>query len=400
MDPEQKSRLINVWEKHGVLEESNTKSEIIEGDCGPIVSSYNHRQAVVDGYCNDFDLRCDFGVSRLNVSREQLILESILRAMIANKYTRGLTFHSSVVKGVNIFTDELLMNAWEYIGKPDGFSEPEIIHLSAKTKDRHVLLEKFENVPDYGIYSTKIVILSSCRTIGEGIDTKKAQLVAFADPKKCPAEILQNIGRVCRSYEGMKVATVLIPVIVNKDKYSMVVDDEIQRNKIIQDDFRKGGDFNNILRVISALRQLDPDLYSLLWSFPNSFSPSEVKDNLLNQGCSVMDKRLNTHELLQNYQGCENVNIAMTEFADKIGVAIEMHSTCTKNPIQRFGIGETSIVVIYDNRSNSFELLQKTNNNKLNKPTRRMVQLYMDYEVMVLWHTTDALNFVAKKYRP
>jgi superfamily II DNA or RNA helicase len=400
MDPEQSSRINAAWEKYDILPQQDEKEDIMEGHCGPIVSRYTHRQAVLDGTCNDFALRCDFGISRPNISREQIVLESILRAMITNNQSRALTFHSSIVKGVNVYTNDLLMAAWEYLGKPSGFATPEIIHLSSSTQNRPALLAKFEAVPDHGSGLNQLVILAYCRTIGEGIDTQKAQVVVFADPKKSQIDILQNIGRVCRAYDHMKPATVLIPVVVNKEKYMEVKDDDVKRDELIREDINKGGDFNAILRVSSALRQLDPELYSLCWSFHNCFSPVEVKENLINQGCSTLcndSSASQANEILQQYQGNVNVNDAMTKFSNQIGRQIEVHSTSMSNPIQTFGSGQSDpLVVVYDEKQSTYELLQKNTKKKLEPPKRRPIQVIMDPDVMILWHTTDALDFFAR----
>jgi superfamily II DNA or RNA helicase len=402
MDPEQSSRINATWEKYDILPQQDEKEDIMDGHCGPIVSRYTHREAVLDGTCNDFALRCDFGISRSNICREQIVLESILRAMMTNSQSRALTFHSSIVKGVNVFTNDLLMAAWEYLGKPDGFAIPEIIHLNASTQDRPKLLAKFESVPDHGIGENQLVILASCRTIGEGIDTKRAEVVVFADPKKSQIDIMQNIGRVCRAYDGMRVATVLIPVVVNKEKYMEVQDDDVKRDELIREDLNKGGDFNAILRVSSALRQYDPNLYNLCWCFPRCFSPVEVKENLIRQGCSTMNDDDNhnltqVNEVLQQYQNMTDVCIAMTNFSHEIGRPIEVHTTSMEKPIQIFGTGESDpIIVVYDEKQSTYELLQKNTNKRLESPKRKPVQVHMDHETMILWHTTDALDFVAK----
>jgi hypothetical protein len=59
----------------------------------------------------------------------------------------------------------------------------------------------------------KIVIICSCKTMGEGIDTKRANMCVFIDPKSSLVEITQNIGRVVRKQFGVdnKPSTVLIP---------------------------------------------------------------------------------------------------------------------------------------------------------------------------------------------
>ena len=46
------------------------------------------------------------------------------------------------------------------------------------------MLSALDNTPD-----TEIYIISSCETIGEGVDTKKANMCVFADPKSSVTKI-------------------------------------------------------------------------------------------------------------------------------------------------------------------------------------------------------------------
>ena len=87
---------------------------------------------------------------------------------------------------------------------------------SGNTKDRNKILDEFDNTPDDEIY-----IISSCETIGEGVDTKKANMCVFVDPKASYVKIIQNIGRIVRKQYGnyIKNSTILIPCCVNKEKY-------------------------------------------------------------------------------------------------------------------------------------------------------------------------------------
>ena len=59
--------------------------------------------------------------------------------------------------------------------------------IDCSTKNRRKILDTFDNTKDDEIY-----ILCSCRTIGEGVDTKKANMCVFADPKSSLKDIIQN----------------------------------------------------------------------------------------------------------------------------------------------------------------------------------------------------------------
>jgi predicted helicase len=55
------------------------------------------------------------------------------------------------------------------------------------------LLKKFDKSKN-----NEVVIISSCETIGEGIDTKNANMCVFVDTKSSYVKIIQNIGRIVR----------------------------------------------------------------------------------------------------------------------------------------------------------------------------------------------------------
>lgn len=285
MDPDLDQRNYDFYEQNSLLPAEAAMPDKLVGHCGPVLSMFTHQQAVDAGVCNDFLICCEFGLYRETISHEQLILESILQSLKAHQMTRALTFHRAVQKGVCLFTPALLKAAAERV-LDSSWAAPRIITLSAETPNRTEILAEFDAYPDYQVgHQNEIVILASCRTIGEGIDTKRAQLVAFADPKKAKIDILQNIGRVCRKAD--KPAVVLIPCIVNKEKYEAVGDDPVQRDLRVREDLAKGGDFSAILNVASALKQSDPKTFNLCWAYPDSFSPQEVKDNLQQQGCRI-----------------------------------------------------------------------------------------------------------------
>ena len=56
-------------------------------------------------------------------------------------------------------------------------------------------------------------VLSNCRVLGEGVDIRAVDSVAFLDPKGSPVDIVQAIGRALRQKPGQgKLASLIVPV--------------------------------------------------------------------------------------------------------------------------------------------------------------------------------------------
>ena len=129
--------------------------------------------------------------------------------------------------------------------------------------------------------------MASCKTIGEGVDTKSANMVVFVDAKSSYTEIIQNIGRVCRKNANTKqLATILLPIRVNVEKYKDCLTG-VDRDNVIRSEMSKAGDFNGILNVISALRQEDPYMFELCLNYPNVITDKEIRNNLMKHNLVV-----------------------------------------------------------------------------------------------------------------
>ena len=49
-----------------------------------------------------------------------------------------------------------------------------------------------------------------------------------------------------------------------------------ERDKLIREDMNKGGNFNGILNVLSALRQEDPYMFELCLKYPEVYTNKEM----------------------------------------------------------------------------------------------------------------------------
>ncbi|NDJ11942.1 MAG: hypothetical protein EBY17_12255, partial [Acidobacteriia bacterium] len=136
----------------------------------------------------------------------------------------------------------------------------------------------------------EVIVISSCETIGEGIDTKNANMCVFVDPKSSHVKIIQNIGRIVRKQFGVDKpnSTILIPCWVDREKYLDCGGDREKCDEVIREDMSaEGGNFNGILNVMSALKQEDEDLYDICLHYPDTFSPQEIRSNLEKHGFRI-----------------------------------------------------------------------------------------------------------------
>jgi superfamily II DNA or RNA helicase len=264
--------------------------------CGPMAYDYTYLQGLNDDVLNAFDICIDMYTDDNNAS----IYTAISRAIISRNNNRVLSFHS----GVN---GESNTNVWNFVKETefqDAFNKviesefPEKAGYYKKitfkgmdgttpSTDRVSMLDELYNTTDNEIY-----IISSCETIGEGVDTKKANMCVFADPKSSSRKIIQNIGRVVRPQD--KRSTILIPCYVSMENYAAVKHDRVKTDELIREQMRSGkGDYECILNVLAALKQEDQELYEMCLNYPNR----KVKeDSLQKQGFRICEADLDASE--------------------------------------------------------------------------------------------------------
>jgi superfamily II DNA or RNA helicase len=239
------------------------RNNLEAGMCGKLVYDYSYLQGLNDEYVNPFQIRVDMYTENTNKS----IYESIARAVLISGNNRVLTFHSDVntdrdASVINFVKESEFIRAFmkvltnEFPEKEGLYTKFKMIGLysTIEPERRKILLSELDATSDNEVY-----IISSCETIGEGIDTKKANMCVFVDPKSSFVKIIQNIGRIVRRQS--KSSTVLIPCWVDKDKYIGCDGDREKCDEVIRSDLNKDGNFNGILNVLSALRQENEDLY-------------------------------------------------------------------------------------------------------------------------------------------
>lgn len=375
-------------------------------DCGTLAFEYTHYQAVQDGICNDFDIAIDFYTD--NSYKYKSIYSAIARCIFNTNNKKCLTFHArSEVEADNSsyvmdFTSNVNKNKFkkeyeevlqeEFPDLIEKYTNKLIIDgLTAKTKNKPTILNNFDKD------RKNVRILASCNTIGEGIDTKNANIVCFVDPRTSYSTITQNIGRVCRKQE--QNSTILIPCYVDRNKYINCKTDE-ERDLVIREDMSKDGNYNSILNILSALRQDDPELYDLCLHYPKSYAPKEVKDSLWKQGYKIeqsvgdlddtitylVDEELDLDLDLSDVESIEDK-------AQLIDKKIIIHSTSMEEPIKVYNNEAKDSIVIYHNEENDEyrpvvkkDSMKKTKNIKAPNRKKININVHKNKDIKVLWN--------------
>ena len=88
-------------------------------------------------------------------------------------------------------------------------------------------------------------VVGNARCLGEGIDVPAFDSITMVDPKRSVIDIIQAVGRILRLSAGKKIATVLLPVVVNSDED-------------VESAFNKSA-FAAIRNTLLAMRSIDPE---------------------------------------------------------------------------------------------------------------------------------------------
>jgi superfamily II DNA or RNA helicase len=378
-----------------------------ETHCGPMIYEYMHTNGVTDNILNDFKIKVDMYTSNTDKS----IFEAISRTILETSNNRVLTFHSrsetKSEKGSDVISFSDDTNKKEFIKSFNKVLDDEFPTLknkylniqfkgiTANTKTKTKILKEFDDTPDNAIF-----ILASCKTIGEGVDTKNANMVCFIDPKQSYVEIIQNIGRVCRKpKKDMNMATILIPAYVDVEKYKDSKGNPNERDRIIREELSKTGNFNGILNVLSALRQEDPYIFELCLKYPDTYTNKELKDNFKKNNLNLNETEYTHNELFKEHDiKYSNKKNEITNF-EKLGNKIKKNIIITNKKIL-----EDDIIINNDSEENiyfvktendTFMKVEGTTKNtcKINKPNRNIKPfIHTNKEIKVLWEIESDIN--------
>ena len=386
--------------------------------CGKLVYEFNYLRGLNEGYLNPFEIEIDMYTENTNKS----IYETIARAILTSGNNRVLTFHSDVntdrnTSVINFVDIKLFIQIFVSLMKnefPDKLTyykkAPTMIafHGDIKIKERREQLKLFDETPN-----NEIFIISSCETIGEGIDTKNANMCVFADPKSSYVKIIQNIGRIVRKLEGIDKpkSTILIPCWVDKEKYLGCNGDKEKCDEAIRQDMNETGNFNGILNVLSALKQDDEELYDICIHYPNNYSPQEIYSNLEKQGytidetiepdyCStILEHLLETDIDIEDYEDETDEEMIM-RISEENDVCIEIHTNSLECPVEKYNSDNNEVIRLYktideDTEETIYQPIVKKETNKKrnndvirvpNRNNRLSLKVHTNKDIKVLWN--------------
>ena len=371
------------------------------GMCGKMVYDYSYLSGVNEGYLNPIEIRIDMYPKNENSS----VFESIARAILATGNNRVLTFHSDVntdrdTSVNNFVNEEEFIKVFKEVQEREfpkikKYKKIKMVGLSAslKREQRSEILKRFEkNGPD-------VMIISSCETIGEGIDTKNANMCVFVDPKTSYVKIIQNIGRIVRKIFGEEKpnSTVLIPCWVDKDKYVGCGGDKEKCDEVIRQDMSEGGNFNGILNVLSALKQEDEEIYDLCLHYPDAYSPQEISNHLERHGYTIGEPG-ELNEVLESLLDTDLESDDLMEIAEDEDVCIEVYTHSLENPVETYNPDAEEIVRVYQTEEGEFCPVtnkEKRSSEKIPKPDREHrvnLKVHTHPDIKVLWNITSDIT--------
>ena len=397
------------------------RDEPEKSNCGPLAFEYNKAHAETDGYSRKYDVVLDLSVKHTNADNKyHHIFASIIRTCLSGEYDYWniLTFHAGVndsktrqnsaVKEFANRTNQSYVRKLfkkiqdeEFPETKDTIKEISLIGVHSKTRNREQILTDFDRkVPG------RTMILSSCQTIGEGINTKWANMEVPVDPTKSISNTMQKIGRITRKPEpDMPNSILLLPVSVDPEKYKEA-DKKEKQDELFRRELNEQGDFNTLLNVISAFKyQMDSKLYDLCLTYPNMYSPDEVKNNLKKQGFVTFENQGilsdNVNYLLNDKQELDECIVeddtqSLENIASRINKPIIVHTQNYDEPIKTYNeeSAEAPIHLFCDKNGEYFPVKPKDKKDikkRVNPPKKKekLFTIKTNPEFRMLWGITD-----------
>jgi superfamily II DNA or RNA helicase/SAM-dependent methyltransferase len=391
-------------------------------DCGELIFDYSLRQGVEDAVLKDYEIVVN--ISKIPSPKEKKIkiFEAISRNALSTNNYRIMLFHtlaspsekkpdlSSVSDYTSPSSKKLFKQTFQRIHREE-FGTKEIgnivyegITASTSSNERKDILERFEESKD-----TDVFLISSCRTIGEGVDTKMCNHICWVDPKQSIADIIQNIGRATRNNEKWGIpsktkATITIPVFIDVSKYEECAND-VERDEALRDDIQTSENWDPILNVLSALKQDDPEYFEICLRYPKKFCQKEYeRNNKLTKRAQeeYEDKQEIEHDQIIK-DGKQEVDHHLTakkieEYANSLDTPVELYTNSMEEPTKLIGEekeGEVQRIYGNDETGEIFDMEEKEKGKGIQIPKRKKtnIRTHVDPEIRVLWKIREGYDF-------
>lgn len=161
---------------------------------------------------------------------------------------RAISFCKSIQTSKNIKDSfETIMECYDEELKKKSFKNLQIsidhIDGTMNCKER---LEKLEELNQFQPSTCKV--LSNAKCLSEGVDVPALDSVIFFDGKSAMVDIIQAVGRVMRKAKNKKRGYIILPIALTESEIKNL------------DEAVKNTNFQNIWKVLKALRSHDPSL--------------------------------------------------------------------------------------------------------------------------------------------
>ncbi|GAA7574980.1 hypothetical protein ckin37_05320 [Helicobacter pylori] len=161
---------------------------------------------------------------------------------------RAISFCKSIQTSKNIKDSfETIMECYDEELKKKSFKNLKIsidhVDGTMNCKER---LDKLENLNQFEPNTCKV--LSNARCLSEGVDVQALDSVIFFDGRSAMVDIIQAVGRVMRKAKNKKRGYIILPIALRESEIENL------------DEAVKNTNFQNIWKVLKALRSHDPSL--------------------------------------------------------------------------------------------------------------------------------------------
>jgi superfamily II DNA or RNA helicase len=391
-----------------------------KSDCGDLIFDYSLRQGVEDNVLMDYEICINISKQTPNLDRKTRVFEAISRNALTTDNYKVMLFHalanesdkkkdsSSVKEYISdktIFKDKFYrVLETEFPEKAvSGFKYEGIISETESQKRKKILETEF------GKDKNCFYAVSSCRTLGEGIDTKCCNHVCWVDTKQSFVEIIQNIGRCSRKKEAwgtpsVEKSTITIPIMIDASLYGSC-DTAEQRDKVIREDMQNSENWSPIFNVLSALKQNDPEYYELCLRYPKKFCKKDYeRHNKLTKRGQVEvevdseDKDNDEENEVVETPKTDSTEKKIEDYANALDTPVELYTNSMEEPMKLIGEdkgGEVQKIYGNDETGEIFDMEEKEKGNGIQIPKRKKtnIRVQVDPEIQVLWNIRDGCDF-------
>ncbi|GGZ60061.1 helicase [Streptomyces inusitatus] len=264
---------------------------------GPVAWKLTLAQAISRGLVAPYQVICvdisdpelhaaqaggDRGSDLVRGARLAALQAGLVTAAADENLRKTLAFHSRVAEAEAMSEGIPAVAARLHAQDPKRYHAPERVWASwlygeHKPGRRKVTLDDFASdvitVPDgkggMVIHPAMLKVISSVKVLGEGVDTKHCDSVAFCDARGSMVDIVQMVGRALRMQPGEgKVASLVVPVFLAPGESP--------------DDMLTSRGAETLAKVLGALRAHDTDVIEALADprvRSGSWEPGESEDD-------------------------------------------------------------------------------------------------------------------------